>query len=324
MEFTIVHTDIKASEIKPKESLLKYMALTEKDVQNLFSNVHWSTRSCPACKSSKVRSEFKKLGFDYVRCKNCYSIYAVKTPSSADLERYYQKGASRDFWFKEIGSKTATIRAEKVVRPLIDWTQRVLVSNKVKRKQAKIAIVGPTDSGFIDGWKSEGNPLNVIAPLFPNAKSEDKLKENHYDAILLIHTLDRLTHPAEELKKVYYALRTGGALLVTSILSSGLDNLILGRDSETIIPPDRINSFSYEGLIQLIEQSGFIVEEFSTPGELDVENIIRELDKVSNGSKEFFEYISTKREGTSLIEKLQDFLQENCLSSRARIVAIKK
>lgn len=332
MEFSIVHTELKAADIKPKESLLKYLELTEQDIKHLFSGTEWIKRECPACHSTSMRGSFDKLGFHFVRCANCFSVYANSLPVEKNLEVYYKEGISRQYWFTEILNKTLPIRKEKVDRPLCDWVERVLSTGNKNVKSQKLALLGATDYGFAQEWLQMGNQIDAINLLIP--KGEILPKEiadmnlnqvrGQYDAIVTLHLLDRVVSPQAELKLIYDKLNSGGYLFITSILSTGLDNLILEKNSETLIPPDRLNSFSYEALAQLLEQNGFVISEFSTPGELDVENILREIEHLKGQTKDLFEYLSLKRCGTPLVEKLQDFLQENRLSSRARIVAVKK
>ena len=58
--------------------------------------------------------------------------------------------------------------------------------------------------------------------------------------------------------------------------------------------------------------------EFSTPGVLDIPNVIKKLDKIENSS--FFNYILTLRKDPVLIESFQDFLQLNRLGTFGRLV----
>ena len=64
----------------------------------------------------------------------------------------------------------------------------------------------------------------------------------------------------------------------------------------------------------------FCILEFSTPGVLDIPNIIYEMEHTKAEISPFFRYILQTRKDPNLLEAFQDFLQMNKLSSFARIV----
>ena len=80
-----------------------------------------------------------------------------------------------------------------------------------------------------------------------------------------------------------------------------------------------MNLFSYEGINALIDKvGGFEVLEFSTPGVLDIPNVIKQLDQVNDAT--FFRYILKNRQDAELVSSFQDFLQMNRLGTFGRLV----
>ena len=70
-------------------------------------------------------------------------------------------------------------------------------------------------------------------------------------------------------------LKPGGLCFITCLLSSGFDVLVMGQDSGIFLPPERMNFLSYDGMNTILDKvGGFEILEFSTPGVLDVQNII--------------------------------------------------
>jgi hypothetical protein len=86
-----------------------------------------------------------------------------------------------------------------------------------------------------------------------------------------------------------------------------------------VYPPDRTNCFSVAGLVSLLQRTGFSPVEISTPGVLDVEIVQGHLKhdpdlKISEFERQIVTADAEKREA------FQIFLQENLMSSFARIV----
>jgi hypothetical protein len=84
-----------------------------------------------------------------------------------------------------------------------------------------------------------------------------------------------------------------------------------------------MNLFSYEGMTDLVENAnGFDLLEFSTPGVLDISNVVKHLETLSNS--EFFKYIFKDREDPEILNSFQDFLQMNRLGTFGRLVLRKQ
>ena len=145
----------------------------------------------------------------------------------------------------------------------------------------------------------------------------DAVEENSIDTALF-EALDRSLDPTVLLDKVKHALRPGGLCFITRLLSSGFEAQMLSTDSDIFVPPERMNLFSFEGMLDLVKHiGGFDMLEFSTPGVLDIPNVIKKSDKIENSS--FFQYILTLRKDPVLIESFQDF-SANRLGTFGRLV----
>jgi SAM-dependent methyltransferase len=147
----------------------------------------------------------------------------------------------------------------------------------------------------------------------------EKVDDISIDAAFLFEALDRSPDPTVLLERVKHALKPGGLCFITCLLSSGFEVQMLGEDSEVFVPPERMNLFSFEGMLDLVKKTGGLdVLELSTPGVLDIANVIKKLDQIENAS--FFNYILSMRQEPALIESFQDFLQLNCLGTFGRLV----
>jgi hypothetical protein len=105
-------------------------------------------------------------------------------------------------------------------------------------------------------------------------------------------------------------------------VSSGFDITVLGLNNMYLCPPDRTNCFSVQGLTALLKDNGFKLIEVSTPGVLDVEIIQAHLRHDPDIKLSKFEsQLIAANEATQ--RAFQAFLQENAMSSFARIVGRK-
>jgi hypothetical protein len=140
------------------------------------------------------------------------------------------------------------------------------------------------------------------------------------DAAVLLECVDRSPDPSMLLQRVSRGLKKEGLLFLTALVSSGFDITVLGLENLYIYPPDRTNCFSIAGLIKLLRSNGFAPVEVSTPGVLDVE--IVEAHRKHNANIVLSPFERQLLSGDAERKQaVQVFLQENLMSSFARIVA---
>ncbi len=321
MEFSTSSIELESSEIKPSAGLKDYLKKLEADVREYFLNRVQNTAACPSCKSPKSSKPVTKLGINYLTCDSCLTIFASERPSQEEIARFFTKSVSREFWLREIWKTSESARLHKIVEPTIDWIRSHFSS------KYSFAELNPSHPGFLQSWNGA---ITAVAPHMPSNFLPNKNEKvvgldttEQFDAIGMFDALDRAYSPRETLQWAHSHLNPKGFCFITGILSTGLDTLVQGARSNSIIPPDRFNSFSYEGLVELAENVGFEIVEFSTPGALDVENLSRALASQPS-SNDFLNYALNVRKSETLKLEFQEFLQKNQLSSRARLALRKK
>jgi hypothetical protein len=140
--------------------------------------------------------------------------------------------------------------------------------------------------------------------------------------IAMFDILEHQTNPFELLKGVDQALGADGLLVITTRSGSGFDIQVLWENS-TILPVEHMNLISIEGIRLLLQNFDFEIMEISTPGQLDVQMIERVFrSQEQNCIPYFLQYFLRYRDSFAK-NRLQQFLQENLLSSHLRIVAKK-
>ena len=113
-------------------------------------------------------------------------------------------------------------------------------------------------------------------------------------------------------------MRVGDFFNFTTLVSSGFDISYLLEESTALTPPHHLSFFHKDALHKAIENVGFEIIDFSTPGELDVDIVTKsEKFKRDNIMKMLMNTEKAKKE-------FQSFLQSNTLSSHVNVLLRKK
>ena len=155
---------------------------------------------------------------------------------------------------------------------------------------------------------------------FVDAAFTDSGIEAHLDALTLFEVIDHTADVKGLVEQAWKALRPGGLLFLTAIVSSGFDIQLLWDRLDSLFPPDRLNACSVKGLRGLLEGAGFECLEVSTPGILDVTNVKEVADGDASLELSRFERYLIQPGAAHQLRTLQDFLQAGLLSSYCRMV----
>jgi len=328
MEHAVIHSDLKKQEINPQPLLEKYFALLNKDIKKLLESESLQTASCPVTGEREACGSFRKMNMQYQISQSLANIYLSPRPDLNMLKLFYSWSTAHKFWLTELWPQTKKIREKKIILPQLGWSQG-FISQYISDEKPIFAEFLPTHWGYYhiahNIW-SEAEYFLIDTLFDPGIAGREvsalDLKDNTVsatlDAVFLFEALDRSPDPSGVLKKVANALKPGGLCFITCLLSSGFEMQVLGQKSEVFVPPERMNILSYEGMNTLIKNSDlFEILEFSTPGVLDIPNVIDQLYQLNIPA--FFHYIF-KRQDMELINSFQNFLQMNCLGTFGRLV----
>src|SRR5579864_8166409 len=104
-------------EIRPPQVFESYLTLAAQDALTMFGDVPRHSIACPACDSQSSALEFEKLGFTYVRCSECLTLFVNPRPEPDAFAAYYRKSASARYWASDFYRQTEEVRREKLIRP---------------------------------------------------------------------------------------------------------------------------------------------------------------------------------------------------------------
>ena len=331
---------MKEQEIRPKELFEEYLEISRNDIKVFFSDYNsFISINCPACHSSNITNAFIKHEFNYVRCDDCYTLFTSPRPTDKMISDFYKNSSSGKFWAERFFPETAEARREKIFKPRVDLLENILSNVKLpepkslvdvgagfgifleevnKRKLFEITYGVEPSVDLAETCRKKG--INVIE------KAVEEIGKNELQVSIAtsFEVFEHLFNPEEFINSIKQIIKPDGIILFTTLTISGLDLLVLGKDSKSISPPHHINFFSIEGLKILMARCGLEIVEITTPGKLDVDIIMNMInDNPSVEIPDFIKYIYKYR-ADDLYENFQTFLQQNNLSSHVCVIARKK
>ncbi len=149
-------TNMKEEEIRKRAVFNEYLELVEKDVKELFDFKSFTKTNCPACDNNDSNYEFEKLGFRYVSCKNCFTLYVNPRPPIETIKEFYSKSPSTSFWVNEFFKPVMNVRREKIFKPRAEYISKMFDKNRVR-------VIGDIGAGF-------GLFLNELRKILPENK----------------------------------------------------------------------------------------------------------------------------------------------------------
>lgn len=326
---------MKEEEIRKRSVFNRYLELVREDVQTIFADKSkFIEIGCSACGSKSYQSQFEKLGFTYVLCSTCGTLFVNPRPSAQLLMEFYTKSRSASFWIREFFKPVAEARRGKIFRPRTEYV-RDTFPGMLNR------VVGDIGTGFglfleelAKLWSS--TRLVAIEPspemasickdkgleVIPCALEDVRGWDNQFDLLTCFALFEHLYNPSEFVRKVWHLLRPGGYLLLTTLNDEGFDIQILWEKSKTVSPPHHLNFFNPRSIAKLLQSNDFIVEKIDTPGKLDwdiVEGMYRE-EGIDPGH--FWRLVAEKAEPAAK-SSLQTWISENGFSSHMRVLANK-
>ncbi len=310
------------SSVKPLEDFRIYREYCIDVTREVLTEGGRSRTVCPACEADSEAFGVVDR-FLYQRCSGCGTLFLGAVANDPEWYDLLKSVCERRNSSSTFDSRVERSRIENVYAPKKEWIENTLRLHGIHEANVLEAVSGesPFTSILEKGafckvsCVGERELVSAADPTVPRTENEPDL----WDVVVMLESLDRSTDPATMLGEVAARVRTGGLIFVTALVASGFDIVNLGLRNMYLHPPDRTNCFSMAGLERLLERTGYSPVEISTPGVLDVEivNAHRRLEEITLSPFE-----------TALLDSDQDtreafqiFLQQNRMSSFARVVA---
>jgi 2-polyprenyl-3-methyl-5-hydroxy-6-metoxy-1,4-benzoquinol methylase len=330
---------MKESDIRPQALFNRYLELSAQDIERFFSDKsQFVDVFCPACESRRCDLGLEKLGFKYMICKECESLYLSPRPTAQMINDYYQESEAVKFWATHFFKETAEARRERMFKPrarlAAEWADRVDLD-----RFATLIDVGCGYGIFLEEVARLGRFKKTVGiEPAPNLASVCREKGFHIiekpmetvsegevsaDFATAFEVLEHLFDPSAFLEAVIRSLVPGGVVLFTTLTVTGFDIQVLWEHSKSVYPPHHINLFSVRGMQQLMERNGFGVMEITTPGELDVD-IVRNMSS-ENPTLEIPRFVRRIINAPDSVRAdFQSFLKMSGMSSHLRAIGKKE
>jgi SAM-dependent methyltransferase len=327
---------MKEDEIRKRDILNRYLELVKIDAEVIFHDKStFQSLACPACGSERYEPQFDKVGFHYVQCTSCDTLFVNPRPTYENLMQIYTDSPSTKFWVEEFFLPMAEARREKIFKPRAQYITE-------KFPQLRTGIIGDIGAGFgifSEELKKIWPDVNIMAiePSVDMAKiCRDKGLEvieltmedvdPHYykfDLLTSFELFEHLHDPSVFAQKASELLKAGGYLYLTTLNGLGFDIQLLWERSKSVTPPHHLNFFNPRSIRLLLEKMGFILIEVSTPGQLDWDIVEGGYRQEALGPGRFFSMVS-KYGSVQAKKDLQSWIGSHNFSSHMRVVAQKK
>lgn len=324
---------MKEAEIRSRDAHDRYLELVRRDAEAVAVDAaSFLSIACPVCGGEAEGDAFVKLGFRYVSCRACDTLYVSPRPPYEALATIYQDSESTRFWVDEFFTPMIEPRREKIFRP----RARFVAERFPERAAGRIGDVG---AGF-------GLFLEELRPLWPDADlvaiepSADMARicrdkglsvveamledidpdEEGFDLLTAFELFEHLHDPLGFLERVRSLLKPGGLLMMTTLSGLGFDIQFLWDRSRSVSPPHHLNFANPFTIGRLLERAGLTLEDAATPGALDWDILQGTLDEESGPALRFWRTV--RRHGTPESKAaLQAWIADHGFSSHMRIVA---
>jgi len=310
------------SSVKPLEGLLAYRTYCLEETRRAVGQGGRRRDRSPV-NGARLELFGRVEGFEYLRDPENGSVFVAELPDFQTWAGLLKQVARFRHSPEAFHADLAQSRTDHVYAPKLEWIQETLRLQHMPHPRIFEVMTAP----------SRLTPLLVESQSFAEVLPIDEMALAHstdtaadgvapVQAAVLLESLDRVDDPEALLRGVAQRLTPGGLLFVTALVVSGFDLAVLGVQNRYLYPPDRVNCFSVRGLERLIRRLGFVPLEVSTPGVLDVGIVRAHLEYDPRLSLSPFERRIIEGDDEAR-EAFQTFLQQQGLSSFARIVAKK-
>ena len=302
---------------------------------------------CPCCGLKEETDFIRRNGFRLVECNHCHTIYVNPTFTPEILEKYYKDPECRGKYIGVLTSgEDANARTLKIHSPRRLKIENILKKNVNEITKQTLLDIGCASGQFLSTFEPDKAPklfgveaskilANQAKNAVPNATiinamfEECKFKNDYFDMITLWEVFEHLTNPYDLLKNICKKLKKGGKLFLALPNMEGFDFQILWKIGTHFYPPSHLVYFRKSTIHYLIERAGLMIEEITTPGQLDVDIVRNRVNSDPAALKRLGAYLATRiteesEESNEFRSVFQSFLSDNGLSSHMMIVCSKK
>lgn len=284
-EATNIGEQLTESELCPDDLLRAQEEAFARDVERLLMRRgEFVEVDCPACQHPNRDLAFSKMGFDWVRCLACRTLYMSPRPSPEVMASYYSTSENYAYWAEHIFPASEQTRRRKIHTP---WLDRVLgFCRTAEVPMGTLVEIGP-GFGTFASLASESGAFERVVAIEPTPELAEacrnrgvevielRVEDVHdeidaVDVVVSFETIEHLFEPADLVRQAARLLKPGGLLILSCPNGEGFDIATLGPEA-LAVDPEHVNLFNPSSLGLLLAAHHFEVIEVTTPGRLDAE-----------------------------------------------------
>lgn len=252
----------------------KCMTLTDSlERVKRYPRSHIDPKTCYVCGGS-CRKDVTFASYTYWKCVSCYTSQVLPQPSSENLRSYYdiyhlseQVGGVYDEIEDRMKEDFPT-KVRMAVKYAGTETPRLLDVGCGKGFFVKAALDSDIRAEGIDlsrsGIEYAINTLGVKATI---GRIQDQKMEGwkeSFDVVTLWATIEHLPDPLSVIQAIHDCLKPGGILLCDTGLGHCTWERLLPGHSQWYDAPQHLFVFSKNGLVRLLETTGFSIVHLDT------------------------------------------------------------
>ncbi|GMU21822.1 MAG: hypothetical protein AMXMBFR13_19110 [Phycisphaerae bacterium] len=322
-------------QIRPARLMADKQSCVDADRAFLLARrAEWVRVACPACDVDDPRPYGEKLGFAYVECSACGTVYTNPRPSLDLMQAFYAGSQNYAYWNRHVFPATENIRRERIFRPRARRLAELCRGHGIAG--GTLIEVGAAFGTFCQEISEQGLFDHIVAvePTPDLARTcrqrglevlemfvEDVPDTHPADVMAAFEVIEHLFSPQAFIDHCRRLIRPGGLLVLSCPNVRGFDVATLRMLSNTF-DHEHVNYFHPASLALLLGRCGFRVLDIQTPGQLDAELVRKHLaaGSLDLSAQPLLREILVER-WDELGGPFQGFLADHQLSSHLWVVA---
>jgi SAM-dependent methyltransferase len=225
-------------------------------------------RNCPACEETENKNLGKKLGFDFVVCKKCGTLYTLQEPNEGEEQNYEDYGG---YGKENAVPEFVHQRCDELIKPFANYRQLNTFLD-VGFGAGTIIQASARANWKVSGVEVSKNAVEFLANKYPNFDlyngylEERKYPDNSFDAVAVVEVVEHVLNPTSILQEVFRILRPGGVVWMTTPNLHSLSWSLLKLNWSMVTPPDHLELYPPKAAKLLLESCGFQIKRVETHG----------------------------------------------------------
>lgn len=235
---------------------------------NQTRDIHQPT--CPLCTSKKARFAFVKFNYSHFQCCSCKSLYVYPSPSSVELEEYYNKNEGN-----QLSTVCWTDIPDSHQHVWDVWKEALKYIEKFAGHGSLLDVGCGTGQFLIFakrlGW-TDLTGIELVPEVASRARNlsgaviytsdllTTSLPAESFSGIVLWDIIEHLNNVQAVLQETFRLLKPGGVIFIGTVHYHGLSMRLLDKQALTVNPPEHLIFFTNKGMRKSLEFAKFNIK----------------------------------------------------------------